>query len=268
MRFPRGDPGRIPIHLYSSRDYIHAIDSPVKVQILSLLRGKEMPFEEIVQNSGKAKSTVSIHLKGLGRAGIVRSRSDPQDGRKKIFSIDSRFLGELAPSERFHEDLTRYLSALPDRPDPPLFFRLIFRSLRLTLISEGINLDPILRTAGMHIGTAMIPLVLQPNLGRLLENLSSFWSVHQMGRIEVVTLDPLAIRIYDCFECKDLPQLGRPACAFDNGILSAIFFAYFQERKIITETKCYAMGDDYCQFVLEKVGDRSFRAQSGSEHGT
>ncbi len=258
MRIPREGTGRIPIHFYSSRDHILAIDSPVKVQILSLLRGKEMPFEEIVQQSGKAKSTVSIHLKGLSRAGIISSTFDPKDGRKKIFSIDSRFLGELAPVERLHEDIARYLSSLPAKPDPPAFFRLIFRSLRLTLIAEGINLDPILRTAGMHIGTVMVPIVLQPDLGMLMNNLSSFWEAHQMGRLEMVTLDPLTIRIYDCFECKDLPRMGRPACAFDHGILSAILSAYFQERRTVTETKCYAMGDEYCQFVLEKRGNRSF----------
>jgi len=57
--------------------------------------------------------------------------------------------------------------------------------------------------------------------------------------------------VYDCFECGDLPQLGRPACAFDSGVLKAVFSRFFESDQQVTETACYAMGDDHCRFLIE-----------------
>jgi predicted hydrocarbon binding protein len=50
--------------------------------------------------------------------------------------------------------------------------------------------------------------------------------------------------------CGDLPQLGRPACAFDAGILSAVFSLHFKKKQQVEETACYAVDDDHCRFVI------------------
>ena len=55
-------------------------------------------------------------------------------------------------------------------------------------------------------------------------------------------VEPLAIRIYECFECQDLPLLGRPACAFDSGILTTVFSRHFGKSTNVVETHCYWMG--------------------------
>jgi len=56
------------------------------MSILSMLLAKEMSFDDIVEASGRAKSTVSVHLKSLADDGIVSSRPDPGDARKRSFS--------------------------------------------------------------------------------------------------------------------------------------------------------------------------------------
>jgi len=62
-----------------------------------------------VELSGKAKSTISEHLKKLYDEGIIDSRPDPEDARKKIFSIKSEYLGELSREKLFKEDLKQYV---------------------------------------------------------------------------------------------------------------------------------------------------------------
>ena len=52
-------------------------------------------FDEIVSNTGKSKSTVSVHLKGLRELGIVSFKLNPEDNRKKIFYINSKYLGSV-----------------------------------------------------------------------------------------------------------------------------------------------------------------------------
>jgi hypothetical protein len=94
--------------------------------------------------------------------------------------------------------------------------------------------------------------VADPDLNNLLKGLAAFWKAQRLGRMEVKSLEPLIIHIYDCFECQDLPFLGRPACAFDSGILKAIFSKHYSSPMSVKETNCYAMGNGYCRFVIEK----------------
>jgi uncharacterized protein len=246
--------GALPIELFASPEEIHAIGSPMRKRILSLLAHREMSFEEIVAHTGKAKSTISVHLKGLIEDGLIRSRPAPEDARRKIFFIDSKHLGTLSSATRVQEDLSRYmLSSLSLSGDASRFFKLMFRAVRLTLLSEGINIDPILHTAGTNVGKAIFEGLKDPDLERLLQNLATFWEQHNLGRLQVVGLDPITIDIYDCFECQDLPKLGRPACAFDSGILTSIFSEYLHEPQTVREIKCYAMADDCCRFVIKRT---------------
>jgi len=68
---------------------VNVVKSPVKLTILSMLKDTDMEFDEIVKNTGKSKSTISVHLKSLREDGIVSYRFDANDHRKKIFFINS-----------------------------------------------------------------------------------------------------------------------------------------------------------------------------------
>ncbi len=240
------------IELFSTPEGLYVIDSPIRIRILSLLREKEMKFDEIVEQSGKAKSTISEHLKKLYGEGIIDSRVDPEDARKKIFSIKSEYLGELSREKLFKEDLKQYIQSYLESDGSPFeFFRLLFQTIRVSLIREGISIDPILHEAGFQVGETLFPSLEDPKDEVFLKNIATFWESHQLGEVELKSLDPLVINVYDCFECKGLPFLGKTACAFDSGLLKALFSAHHQEPRKVTETKCYATGDDYCRFIIE-----------------
>ena len=66
---------------------IEIIKSPMKYEILELLRHNEMYFEDIVKNTSKSKASVSMHLRDLRKEGIVSYKADLQDNRKKIFYL-------------------------------------------------------------------------------------------------------------------------------------------------------------------------------------
>ena len=79
-----------PIQIFSNLNEnlgVNVVKSPVKLTILEMLRDTEMEFDEIVTNTGKSKSTVSVHLKSLRESGIISYRVHPVDNRKKIFFI-------------------------------------------------------------------------------------------------------------------------------------------------------------------------------------
>ena len=70
------------IKIYSTNKGIKIVDSPIKIQILNLLEG-EISEADIVKETGKSKSTISVHLKNLIDEGIISFKSHPLDRRRK-----------------------------------------------------------------------------------------------------------------------------------------------------------------------------------------
>lgn len=233
---------------------LRVVDSPTRTRILGLLGEGELSFEEIVTRTGRAKSTISVHLRELVADGVLAARTDPDDGRRKFFYVDSEYLCRLSDAERLEADVGRLLADYdPLTPDPFTFYRTMFRSIRVTLLADGVNIDPILNAAGTHLGRRLARAFAGTSTEDLLEALRRFWDQHGLGRLSVASTEPLVIEIHDCFECVDLPYLGRSACAFDCGILSAVFGAHFDDGVRVVETACYAMGDGVCRFEIDAL---------------
>jgi len=229
------------------------IKSPTKAEILSLLKENETKFERIVEHTKKSKSTISEHLQALVDQGIVDYKVDPEDRRKKIFYIKSQHLGDVSPIKELEGDEDYLSASISNYKDPFEFYRLLFRTIRVALLKEGISIDPLLHQTGIKLGETYYKELKTNDMEKLIENIAEFWENNRLGRIEVESRDPLIINAYDCFECEDLPKIGRSACAFDSGILRAIFSAFFLHDVDVEETKCYAKGDNYCCFVIKKI---------------
>ncbi|MDO8841350.1 V4R domain-containing protein [Methanocalculus sp.] len=245
------------LSLYGTATGVRAIENPVRRHILDILRGGEVSFDALVGSSGRAKSTISAHLSALAEEGIVGSRPGDDDERKKIFFLTSHFIGEFAPGDRISDDLSEYASKYRDGAhDPFNLYRLMYRTLRVSLLIEGISIDPFLRRTGEAVGEAVYFAVAAPDLESFLENLIVFWERHRLGRISDITLSPISFAVYDCFECVELPLLGRPACSFDSGLLSVLFSRQSGRLMEAVERKCYAAGDPCCTFEIVPVPEK------------
>jgi len=242
------------VKIFGTQKGINVIESPIKTRILSLLKDEGLNGSDIVVLTGKSKSTISAHLKDLIKEDIVDYKPDPVDGRRKIFYIKSRYLGTISRESELEKDMDDYLKKqVTSSTDPFKFYKYILRTIRVSLMEEGVNIDPILHDAGFKVGQTFNDQLKNPVTENLLENVTQFWEDNNMGRIVAESLDPLTIRVYDCFECATLPIIGRSACAFDSGILEAIFSAHFNQEIEADEIKCYAKGDEYCCFKINRL---------------
>lgn len=54
-------------------------------------------------------------------------------------------------------------------------------------------------------------------------------------------------------DCSGLPNIGETICNFDEGVISAIFSAYFKKDFAAKETDCWCNGDRVCRFELKLI---------------
>ncbi len=244
-----------PIQIFSNMHEnigVNVVKSPVKLTILEMLRDRDMEFDEIVSNTGKSKSTVSVHLKSLRENGIISYRVHPVDNRKKIFYLNSKYIGSVNISEpkEIEETQSNYLvENLVD--DDAEFSTLLFHTLKAMLIQEGVNIDPILQSTGNSIGKSIFQKMYDEDLDVFMDNIAEFWQKKGLGRLTYKIGQIIKITTYDCFECQLLPRTGKPACFLDTGIFEGLFTEFFNMPVSVIETQCYTMGDEKCVFEIE-----------------
>ncbi len=247
-----------PVQIFSNVNEnigVNVIKSPVKLTILEMLRDSDMEFDEIVNNTGKSKSTVSVHLKSLRETGIISYRVHPSDNRKKIFYLNSKYIGSVDVSEpkEIEETQSDYLLENIVEADAE-FSTLLFHTLKAMLIQEGVNIDPILQSTGNSIGKSIFKSLYDDDLDVFMENIASFWQRKGLGRLTFDVGQIIKITTYDCFECGLLPKTGKPACFLDTGIFEGLFTEFFNLPVSVIETQCYTMGDEKCVFEVEPLG--------------
>lgn len=251
-----------PIQIFSNLNDdvgVNVIKSPVKLTILEMLRDSDMEFEEIVNNTGKSKSTVSVHLKSLRESGVISYRVHPVDNRKKIFYLNSKYIGSVNYTEpkEIKETQTDYLVENLINDDAE-FSTLLFHTLKSMLIQEGINIDPIMQSTGNRIGNSLFDKLYDEDLEVFMNNIAEFWDAKGLGRISFKIGQIIKITTYDCFECQLLPRTGKPACFLDTGILEALFSQYFKMPVSVIEIQCYTMGDEKCVFEVEPLPIKNY----------
>lgn len=247
-----------PIQIFSNADDnigVNVIKSPVKLTILEMLRDRDMEFDEIVSNTGKSKSTVSVHLKSLRETGIISYKVHPVDNRKKIFYLNSKYIGSVDISEPKEIEETQADYLIKNIVDEDAeFSTLLFHTLKAMLIQEGINIDPILQSTGNSIGKSIFDKLYDDDLNVFMDNLADFWQRKGLGRLTFNVGQIIKITTYDCFECGLLPKTGKPACFLDTGIFEGLFTEFFNLPVSVIETQCYTMGDEKCVFEIEPLG--------------
>lgn len=240
------------IGLFSTKDSVKAISSPVKKKILDALSERDMSFDEIVDHCGKAKSTISVHIHDLEEAGLISSRPHPDDNRRKVLTLTSTSVGRLTNMDRDAslrgEDSNKPAEFTPG--DIASFFRWCVRVFRTEAMLLGVNIDPVLERSGWQIGSVLAPMVSDPDLTSMVQKMDAFWREYGLGTIELTCQEPIVLTVEECFECEDLPVTGHGTCSFDTGVLSAIFTRVLNGPVTVTETECYSSGFSHCRFLI------------------
>ncbi|MUL37143.1 ArsR/SmtB family transcription factor [Gloeocapsopsis dulcis] len=87
----------------------HALSDSLRVNVIELLRDRELCVCELCDVLGVTQSKLSFHLKTLKEAGLVRSR---QEGRWIYYSLN---LPQFVILEQYLAEFRRFSAIMPSR---------------------------------------------------------------------------------------------------------------------------------------------------------
>lgn len=141
----------------------------------------------------------------------------------------------------------------PDAAGSPSARQILFRALRLALQDLGPGMDDMLYALGRQFGRdAVAPNLRGDGLCDSLEVLPALWTAAGLGRIRVTDCAESGAHIEEdeCSTCQGLPQVGRPVCHLERGVITGALEAKLGRTVRTRETKCWGLGDTACQFEI------------------
>lgn len=234
---------------YYTEKKLIAVDSPVKLQILNLLREEPKSFEEIVKFTAKAKSTISVHLNNLRACELVEENYDPEDRRRKIYSLTSSYMG--CSQEPFIEHYNSLLEKVAANGNDRFYFtETLFHALHFGFEAYGIDNAPVVKMIGSDIGKHLSPNFEAENSEELLIEIAGFLEFHGDCRVSVLLKNSPALEIEDNFKARLMPFIGKPFCALKEGIIEGILKEKLGKECRVLETECYGTGHKHCLFEI------------------
>ena len=237
--------------IYATSGGVKQFSNPTKRDILARLQGGALTLTQLRRITGRAHSTLSVHMQDLIEEGLVASRPHPKDGRSKVFYLTAKPIGTTTfPEEQFRSTIkTRVKDSLNDTPS---FLRIMLKAVRYGIESTGINIDPLLRDVGRLVGTEVGAQALSTGeVEQVLLEASRFWKVHELGKMRIEQTDPLVIVVEECFDCGGMPEIGKTLCALEEGMLEGVLLARAHRRTRVVETECFGTGYTHCKFVVD-----------------
>ena len=203
-----------------------------RLRILQLLSENEMTVTELAKALNLSKSTVSYHIGSLLREGLIKVSRE-----ERVKNFVRIYYTLASPSDTIVLSLKKSL----EERDRGELFRNMVRLLGLSLL----NTSPyVLKRLGYEVGYAM------GERNMTLDDLGDIWESLRLGK---VSSSKNTFVVENCYFCKDLPNVGRAYCKFDEGFITGFLEKSTGEKYRAEEIKCWGMGYEFCEFRIRKL---------------
>lgn len=229
-----------------------------RIKIIELLSEKELTNSQLAGLLNLSKPTISHHMRLLLNAGVVKvSRTEHEEHgiQMKFYAVNSNILsvarckqGVLMEQvkKEIHEMMTR---GTGEKNEAKLAF---LRLLKSSVLNTGIELDKPLYDAGYDIGSNVISKKIKGSrFDDVLKELAGIWEKLNLGTVELA--DANKIRVKDCYQCGHMPDVGKPLCPSDAGIIAGVLDKTTGKKHSVKEIKCWGTGYDFCEFEIKEL---------------
>ncbi len=233
--------------VYSTEKGVISLNSPTKNKIMDLLKKENKTGSEIREKIDRCKSTISVHLSDLKEKGLIKEKQHPSDKRKKIYTLSSQLVGKSKPPhDKHYKKILENLSSSTNNKYE--FLKTLFHVIRYGLSSFGLDIHPALKKMGRDVGKSLAEELSSNNFEELLKEIKAFWEKNGLGK--VVIEENKYLIVYDCFDCSEMPNIGKSLCSLDEGILEGIITKKTGINVKIKERECFGLGSDRCRFEI------------------
>ncbi len=101
----------------------------------------------------------------------------------------------------------------------------------------------------------------------ILEGLQELYSANSLGLplyiasrslVQPITDTKAKLTVYDSAFCAQMSPIGQPVCYLIAGEISGLIETTLGEQVSVVETRCFGLGDPYCEFSIELDKPRDF----------
>ena len=236
--------------IYATANGMVQVSNSVRRQILSQLASSDLSLTDISNMTGKAQSTLSVHLDKMTGDGLVVFRDDPSDSRRKIFSLSSRLMARSkSVNEESKETYHKTLRLMTDRNCN--FFKTLLRAIIVGAEGHGLCVGATMRNVGKDIGLSLSETILSTKVEDIISELQEFYEIHDIGEVCVYTFMPLTIIVRDNI---DVTQCAAESISmFSQGLFLTVLQEITKKKYRIASSECFGAGNNYSKFVVEQL---------------
>ena len=145
-----------------------------------------------------------MHLRDLRKEGIVNYKADLTDNKKKIFYLNSDFLGSINTNKTktLKKDQTKLLIDEFIEKGDVEYIILLTHTCKSLLLEFGMDISPVLQKIGNHIGEYLFSQLTDDDLETFTKNISKYWLKNNLGELSFNINNNIEITCTDCFESK------------------------------------------------------------------
>lgn len=234
--------------LYYTKNGLVQVSNDVRRRILKELAERDLSLTDLSRITGKAQSTLSVHLDKMVSECLISYYDDPEDSRRKIYSLVSVMLAHSKPPS--DDAMTMAMDVLTDVADDPVKLRdAIARFMFLGFDAMGLSVEPMASVLGSIHAMALGGSLTGETIEDTVANARDYYKNLGFGEASVFSLKPLTIIIKDymSFTEGSAMSLGHYAAGFFCKVLEDATGKPYE----LVSSEVFGSDCNYFRFVVE-----------------
>ncbi len=200
---------------------IRCISGKIGMETMRLLKDHDCTLASLSRKMVLPISTLLFNMNKLEKSGLIRSYKDDLDRRKVYYtSMSMMIFSSMSPNPDYQKVLEKCLDReFDDKRDR---YKDLLEFVISSIIKTGIDFTPLLERGGFLIGKSMKDKMGDRNIPEAIEFIQEYFEPYNIFTIELVSMDPLSIRIrvddmmLECISLVSKPIIGTVLSIVEN----------------------------------------------------
>ncbi|WP_400197098.1 ArsR family transcriptional regulator [Candidatus Methanarcanum hacksteinii] len=222
------------------------VSDPLHMRILNELSESPLSMSEVADITGKAQSTLSVHMEQLVNRNLISYDFDKNDSRRKIFRLISKKIASSKDViEHPKDDSEDFFDNLMDGKD---FFKDALIRFLIKLDFSGLDFSPLTFDMGREFAMHISSRLTSNKVEDVISWIQEFYERNAIGEVCIYTFMPLTI-IIRYGETFPLPI--DSIASFNHGLFTGLLTGATNIPYVITKSEIFGTGNNYHKFVIE-----------------